>query len=147
MAQDTAQKRSTSTSAYVVSGVIGGLAGGVLFGLMMQFWGMLPMIAMLVGSEAVAVGWVVHLVISALFGAVFGVIVGMRPVGRGVLLGAGAAYGVVLWVVGALVAMPVRLGMDVFMINGLSLRSLLGHLVFGVVLAAVVALLARRRAH
>lgn len=62
------------------------------------------------------------------------------------LLAAGAAYRLVLWVVGALMAMPARLGMDLFVINEMSLRSLGGHLVFGVILGAVVALLARRSA-
>jgi hypothetical protein len=62
--------------ARVVAGVAGGLAGGVVFGILMQAWEMLPMVAMLVDSESVAVGWLVHLVISALFGAIFAVLFG-----------------------------------------------------------------------
>ena len=45
---------------------------------------------------------------------------------------------------GALVLMPARLGMDLFMINEMTLRSLMGHVVFGILLGAVVAVLARR---
>lgn len=145
MAQGTATKRTSMIStSTVVGGVLGGLTGGVVFGLMMQAFGMMPMVAMLVGSEAVAVGWVVHLVISAIFGAVYGLIAGAPPMAAGMQLAMGAAYGLVLWVVGPLLLMPARLGMDLFLINEMSLRSLMGHLVFGVILGGVVAILARR---
>lgn len=145
MAQGTAVKsRSVISTTRVVDGVIGGLAAGFVFGLMMQAFGMIPMVAMLVGSQALAVGWIVHLVNSAIFGAIYGTFAGGRSAGVGVQIAMGAGYGLVLWVVGALLLMPVRLGMDVFVINETSLRSLMGHLVFGVILGAVVALLARR---
>ncbi|MGI8948092.1 MAG: hypothetical protein ACR2FV_09010 [Ornithinimicrobium sp.] len=147
MAQGTATKSTSMISTTsVVHGVVGGLTGGVVFGLMMQAFGMIPMVAMLVGSEAVAVGWIVHLVNSAIFGAAFGLIAGARQMGLGMQLAMGAAYGLVLWVVGALLLMPARLGMDLFVINEMSVRSLMGHLVFGVILGGVVAILARRHA-
>jgi predicted lipid-binding transport protein (Tim44 family) len=41
----------------LVNGVVGGLAGGLLFGVLMQTIGMIPMVAMLVGSKSVVVGW------------------------------------------------------------------------------------------
>ncbi len=147
MAQGTATKSTSMISTTsVVHGVVGGLTGGVVFGLMMQAFGMIPMVAMLVGSEAVAVGWIVHLVNSAILGAAFGLIAGARQMGLGMQLAMGAAYGLVLWVVGALLLMPARLGMDLFVINEMSVRSLMGHLVFGVILGGVVAILARRHA-
>ncbi|MGH3810980.1 MAG: hypothetical protein ACRDUV_00800, partial [Pseudonocardiaceae bacterium] len=104
----------TVTSALpsrLVYGIAGGLAGGVVFGLLMQTMGMIPMVAMLVGTEAVAVGWLVHLAISAFIGATFGLLFGTLAarILPGALLGMG--YGVVWWVLGALVLMPAQLGM------------------------------------
>lgn len=70
-------------------GVVAGLAGGIVFGALMAMMGM---IAMMVGSESAAVGWLVHLVISAFYGALFAVTV-PTTFGVGALLGAGAVYG------------------------------------------------------
>ncbi len=128
------------------AGVAGGLVGGLAFGIMMQQMGMMPMVAALVGSTAPAVGWTVHLLISAFFGAAFGVLLGAKVTGpvSGVLLGVG--YGAVLWVVGALILMPARLGMPLFAINDMTINSLVGHLVFGLLLGAVASLVLRSRA-
>ncbi len=127
------------------AGVAGGLVGGVVFGLMMQAWGMIPMVAQLVGSSSPAVGWVVHLLISAFFGAAFGVVLG--PVVKGLISGTllGVGYGAVLWVVGPLLLMPARLGMPLFVVDDMALRSLVGHLVFGLVLGAIVGVMLRHR--
>ncbi|MDP9396743.1 MAG: hypothetical protein M3P96_02445 [Actinomycetota bacterium] len=113
---------------------------------MMQMMGMMGMIAGLVGSSSPAVGWVVHLLISAFFGAAFGALLGglVKGVGSGVLLGAG--YGVLLWVLGPLVLMPARMGMPMFMIDNMALNSLLGHVIYGLLLGAVASLMLRRRA-
>ncbi len=143
----TLADRATSTSMVqsIVRGVLGGLAGGIVFGMLMQMMGMIEMVAMLVGSEAAGVGWVVHLAISAFIGASFGVLLGSRvtSLGSGLMMGAG--YGLVWWVLGALIAMPAQLGMPLLQINDVSLKSLMGHLIFGLILGAVVAVLARRR--
>jgi uncharacterized membrane protein YagU involved in acid resistance len=130
----------------VVPGIVGGLAGGVAFGLLMQAMDMIPMVAMLVGSESVAVGWLVHLGISAVLGAGFG-LVGHRLLGgwgSGIL--GGVAYGVVIWVLGALVAMPARLDMPLLNLDTMAWRSLMGHVAYGAILGAVAVLLARRKA-
>lgn len=123
----------------------GGLAGGVVFGLMMQAWGMIPMVAALVGSTSTAVGWVVHLLISSFFGVAFAVVLG--PILKNVIGSTlvGVVYGAVLWVVGALLLMPARLGMPLFVVDDMALRSLLGHLVFGVLLGAIAGAMLRHR--
>ena len=128
------------------AGIAGGLVGGLAFGIMMQLAGMMTMVAALVGSTAPAVGWTVHLLISVFFGAAFGVLLGAKVTGpvSGVLLGVG--YGAVLWVVGALILMPARLSMPLFAINDMTINSLVGHLVFGLLLGAVVSLVLRSRA-
>jgi len=65
----TARQHGTTAQLGAAHRITGGLAGGVVFGLMMQSMDMLGMVAMLVSSESVAVGWGVHLAISAVVGA------------------------------------------------------------------------------
>jgi uncharacterized membrane protein YagU involved in acid resistance len=139
-----ADRRQVMTSR-VVSGAAGGLAGGIVFGLMMDADGMMPMIAMLVGSESAGLGWLLHIGISLFIGATFGLLVG-RWLARPVTIVAGIAWGAVWWVLGALLLMPARLGMPVLEINDVTTRSLVGHLVFGAILGVVAWLLARRAA-
>jgi uncharacterized membrane protein YagU involved in acid resistance len=128
-------------------GIVGGLAGGVGFGILMQLMDIIPMVAMLVGSESPVVGWLVHLAISAFIGASYAVLFGRwaTSVGPAVLIG--LAYGVFWWVLGALTLMPARLGMDLFAFNTMAWQSLIGHLIYGAILGAVFALLVRRTAH
>jgi len=135
---------ATGTQQGILHGVLGGLAGGLVFGLMMQALDMIGMIAMLVGSESVAGAWILHLAISAVFGAFYGAVVAPRVTGWGPGLGAGVVYGALLWVVGPLLLMPAKLGMPLFVVDTMALQSLVGHLVFGVVLAAVVVALGLR---
>ena len=78
-------------------GVAGGIAGGLMFGLLMQMMDMIPMVAMLVGSESVAVGRVVHLAISAFIGATFGLLLGSRATTLITGVGYGTAYGIIWW--------------------------------------------------
>lgn len=133
----------------IILGVAGGLVGGVIFGAMMAMQSMLPMVASLVGSEDALIGFVVHLAISAGAGLVFGLAISAvpnliaTPVAAVV---AGAVYGVIWWVGGALIAMPLMLGMGemVLAINDTAIMSLIGHLAFGVATALVVYALARR---
>ncbi|GAB3189851.1 hypothetical protein [Nesterenkonia suensis] len=128
-------------SRRAVHGSFGGLAGGVVFGVMMAMMGMLPMVGALVGVESATVGGLVHLGISLIFGVAFGVVISSARPAPLLLLGAG--YGVALWVVGALLIMPAMLGMPVLMINAMTLQSLFGHLIFGLVAAVAVWLLRR----
>lgn len=121
----------------LTAGVAGGLAGGLLFGIMMQAMGMLGMIAGLVGEDSAGVGWVVHLAISALFGLIYAVTLGRASTSWGRALVLGALYGVVWWALGALLIMPAWMGMPVFQVGQPQLQSLVGHLVYGVMLGAV----------
>lgn len=128
----------------VPAGAVGGLAGGLVFGMMMQTMGMIPMVAMLVGSESVVVGWIVHLAISAFIGVTFALLVGgraTRPVTAAVL---GLGYGAVWWVLGPLLIMPARLGMPTFTFNDMTTNSLVGHLIYGVILGLTYALVRPR---
>lgn len=124
-----------ATVSRVLHGAAAGIGGGIMFGILLGMMGMLPMIAMLVGSQSAAVGAVVHLAISAILGAGFGLVV---PVTRfWPLLGAGVVYGVAWWVLGALLLMPAALGMPVFQLGATSVQSLIGHLIYGIVTALI----------
>lgn len=135
---------TTSMATSAVRGVLGGIAGGIVFGMLMQMMGMIPMVAMMVGSESVAFGWVIHLYISAFIGASFAVLLGSRVHDAKTGLAFGVGYGIVWWVLGALIAMPARLGMPVFELNTTAMQSLMGHVIFGAILGGVVAALGRR---
>lgn len=138
----TAGKIMQTMPSQVAAGAAGGLVGGVVFGIMMQAWDMMPMVAMLVdkSTTAVGVGWVVHLAISIILGIGFAVLFGRWAGSLPVSTVLGLGYGLVWWVLGGLILMPARLGMDLFMWNTTTQRSLIGHLVYGLLLGAVYAL-------
>jgi len=138
-------RRELLSVRQVPIGVVGGIAGGVVFGLLMQAMGMIGMVGMLVGSSSVAVAWLVHLSISAVIGAGFGLVLAPRVTGLGTGLVLGAGYGLLWWVLGPLVLMPTAMGMPVLTVDAVAVQSLVGHLLFGLVLGAVVALARRRR--
>ncbi len=118
------------------NGIIGSLAGGIVFGMVMAMMGMMAMVANLVGSESVGVGWAVHLVISLIFGVAFGGILHAVDWNRIV---AGMMWGVAAWIGGGLIIMPLMLGMSVFPLGASAAWfSLLGHLMYGVVAGLVV---------
>lgn len=133
------------------AGAVAGLVAGVVFGLMMQMMSapgpdgtsmpMMVMVARVVGSSSVAVGWLYHLFNSAVIGAAFGLLLGGRirgRAGRSVLLGAG--WGILWWVLGGLILMPLFLGMPPFSplrmapMRPVAMGSLVGHLVYGALL-------------
>ncbi|WP_262364222.1 hypothetical protein [Arthrobacter echini] len=129
----------------LLAGVLGGLGGGVVFGALMFMMGMLPMIASLVGSTSVAVGFIVHLLISVLIG------LALTLLGAGLLDGTlrsallGVVYGALWWVLGPLLLMPAALRMPVLTVDGSSLASLMGHVIYGLILGLIAAGVLRRR--
>lgn len=126
-------------------GVVAGLVGGIVFGMLMAMMGMLSMIAMLVGSTSAGIGMLVHLAISAGIGALFALVV--PATGAVTLLAAGAVYGMVWWVLGPLIIMPAWLGMPLFMFDSTTWLSLMGHVIYGMVAAAVLFGLRQRAGH
>ncbi len=137
-----------------------GLVAGVVFGAMMQVMTaptpeggavpMMAMVAMVVRSDSIAVGWVYHLINSAVIAAIFGWLVAPRVTGYAAGLGWGALYGLGWWVLGGLILMPVLLGMPAFApvlmapMVPVALASLVGHLVYGVILGGGSAWLAEQ---
>lgn len=56
------------------------------------------------------------------------------------------AYGVFWWVLGALILMPLMLGMPLFVVDTMALFSLMGHLAYGLILGLVAVRVLRGRA-
>ena len=143
----------------VVAGVIGGLIAGAVFGMMMQMMTaptpdgkqipMIQMVAMVVHSDSMAVGWLYHLFNSAIIGGLFGWILGSRANTFGAGLGWGALYGLFWWVLGAQILMPLSLGMPPFAsvmmppMRMVAVGSLMGHIIFGLILGGLFVWLAR----
>lgn len=124
--------------AKAVGGLVGGLAGGIIFGAMMHMMGMLGMVAGLIGAEGTAAGWAVHLVISAGLGIGYALTVGAMDPGLGASAGFGLVYGAIWWVLGPLILMPLIMGMSAFPEIGQDqILSLVGHLVYGLILGLV----------
>ncbi|MEX2599943.1 MAG: DUF6789 family protein [Dehalococcoidia bacterium] len=138
---------------FALRGIAAGLAGGLVFGIMMQMMTapapdggrmpMMEMVAMVVESNNLAIGWLYHLFNSAVIGLIFGVVAADRLQSGKMVVGAGAVYGVVWWVLGALILMPMLLGMPIFAplrmeeMIPVAMGSLMGHLIFGVILGGV----------
>lgn len=130
----------------ITAGVIGGLVGGLVFGVLMAMTGMLPMVAALVGGSSPALGFGLHLVNSVVIGVGLTVVLGgmLTGYGRGAALG--MAYGLLWWVLGGLLLMPLMLGMPVFILNAAAWMSLMGHLVYGLILGLVAVPVLKGRA-
>ncbi|MEM9893413.1 MAG: hypothetical protein AAF962_21355 [Actinomycetota bacterium] len=129
-------------------GVIAGLVGGGLFTVVMARIGFLSTVADLVGGESVAIGVVVHLLISSVIGVVYGLLFVRRSHDAGSAIGWGVAYGVLWWLLGPLTLLPTLLGdgpqwtvaaaTDAY-------PALIGHIAYGAALGAVFFRLERRR--
>lgn len=144
----------------LTAGAVAGLIAGVVFGLMMQMMSaptpdgtsvpMMAMVAQVVGSGSLAVGWLYHLFNSALIGAIFAWLVANRGAGKGRLAALGAGYGFVWWVLGGLILMPLLLGMPAFAplrmapMFPVAMGSLVGHLIYGALLGAALGWLGSR---
>ena len=131
------------------AGIVAGSIAGVVFGVLMQMMtaptpdgGRMPMMGMVakvVRSDSIAVGRIYHLFNSAVIGAI--------TYGTG--LGWGALYGVIWWVLGGLILMPMFVGMPAFaplkMMMPVAMGSLVGHLIYGVILGLALVWLRREQ--
>ncbi|HCT76643.1 MAG TPA: hypothetical protein DGT23_08655 [Micromonosporaceae bacterium] len=142
----TTHGATATLSSRIIAGVAGGLVGGIMFGILMQMMDMIGMVAMLVNSKSIAVGWLVHLFNSALFGAIFAVVFGRWANKLVPAIGIGLVYGVIWWVLGALLIMPAWLGMNdmIFKLTTTAWQSLMGHLLYGLLLGVVYAVVRPR---
>jgi len=137
----------TTTLRSLGWGAAASLAGGLLFSLVMVATGALPRVAAIVGGSAPALGFAVHLVISALIGMSYGVLFQHESPNAGAGAAWGLLYGLVWWFLGPLTLFPILLGGTFTWTTtaaGAALPSLIGHLVYGAATAFVFLLLERR---
>jgi uncharacterized membrane protein YagU involved in acid resistance len=141
------------------AGAVAGLVAGIVFGMMMQMMnaptpdgGQMPMMAMVakvVGSTSLTVGWIYHLFNSAVIGAIFAWLFSSRAVTVGNGLSWGAVYGIVWWILGGQILMPLALGMPPFAsimmppMRMVAAGSLIGHLMYGLILGGLFPVFAR----
>ncbi|MFW5917205.1 MAG: histidine kinase [Halorubrum sp.] len=155
MATETVTPTDVSTeSGNWKAGVAGGLVGGLVFGAMMSMMtpGVLQMaIPAMYGIEgpAGAVGWAIHMSHGAIVGVAFAGIASLKPDladSIGASLGIGAGYGLLVWVALAVIVMPIWLGAVGFPgappLPNIGVESLIGHVVYGVVLGGVYSVVA-----
>lgn len=130
------------TGQHVLWGAVAGIVASLVIGIPMMAMGALEnMVAALVGSDSLVVGWAIHLAAGAVFGALFGLFVA----GTGVLrsAGYGLVYGLVVGVLFAWLAVFAILGMPITLASQAAQNDLLLHLVWGIVLGGGYAIALR----
>ncbi|MBH0320534.1 hypothetical protein [Bacillus cereus] len=123
-----------SVNKTIKTGIIGGIIGGIIFGIIMQMMGKIAMIAGMMGSSSLLSGWIIHMMISIIFGITFGLLTSVIK-NRLVLT---IVFGVGIWIVGPLVIMPIMMGMRTNLLNAFApqqLMSLGTHLFFSIIIA------------
>jgi hypothetical protein len=139
------------------AGLVGGLAFAVWATLAQRVlrpaWGLqgrdvVKDIAAIVGSDKLIVGMAVHLVISAALGVAFAVALSLSPIrcSRSRIFALGTVWGPIWWALGTLTMLPLlgHRGLPGLQaawshaLAGSTLLGLIGHLLFGVVVAAVL---------
>ena len=153
------------------AGIVAGLLAGLVYGIVMQLvtvpmpmggempmsggggmpmsgggrMPMMTMVAQVVRSDSLAVGWIFLLLMGMVMGVIFAWVLGGRAARIGGGLAWGALYGVFWWVLGTLILMPILLGMSAFapltmapMRPG-AMWSLAAYLLSGPILGAVFA--------
>jgi len=129
-------------------GSLGSIAGGIVFSAVMLSTGAFPRVAALVGGTSLAVGFGVHMIISALIGATYGIMFQYEAPNLSASLAWGLVYGAIWWFLGPLTLFPILLGGPFIWTNavaGTQLPSLTGHLLYGA--ATALAFLALERRH
>ena len=137
----------TTTLRSLGWGALASLAGGLLFSLVMVATGALPRVAALVGGSSPALGFLVHLVISALIGMSYGLLFQHEAPNAGAGIAWGLLYGLIWWFLGPLTLFPILLGGSFTWTTAAAnaaLPSLIGHLIYGAATAGVFLLLERR---
>ena len=137
---------SFSFSRALVVGGLAGVGGGWAFGKWMVQVNFYPLLASLLNSDSPNVGVTLHFIIAVTIGASFGVLFQRDVRGYGSNMGWGMAYGILWWFLGPLTILPLWLGnpLDWSFERGTALfGSLVGHIVYGLIVGLVYATLDR----
>lgn len=135
------------------AGAVGGIIGAIAFGILMsvQTPAVLEMgIPAMYGLEGGLIGWLIHVSHGAVLGIAFvALLSAANRSGLGILesTAAGLVYGLVVWLLLAVVVMPIWLSTVGFAMApafpNIELQSLVGHAIYGVVLGLAYAFLER----
>lgn len=128
-------------------GAVASVVGGLAFTIVMLWMDLLPNVAGLVGATSEVVGFIVHMVISAIIGGTYGLLFRREATTLGASLVWGLIYGFLWWVLGPLSLMPRILGQGIQWTPaavGNGFPSLVGHLAYGAATAMVFQMLAGR---
>jgi uncharacterized membrane protein YagU involved in acid resistance len=144
----TATDAATDNQPAWQRGVLGGVLGGIVFGVMVSMM-MTPVIEKAIpamyGLSGGLAGWVIHVSHGAVLGVAFAAVARDRLDSLGETVLAGAAYGIALWVLLAVLVMPVWLQTVGFggapAVPNISPKSLVGHAVYGLALGGAFAVL------
>ncbi len=161
---DVSETGVQSRFGWPIGGAVGGIAGAVVFGALMWLFDpetFSTAIPALYGAETGGtLGWLFHLVHGVVLGVVFGFLVTRGPVlgvlrtdvetdalarigGVARIAAAGFAYGLAVWTILPLIVLPVWVGtiggVAAGEFPGVAIESMLGHLLFGLVLGIVFA--------
>lgn len=145
----------------VKRGALAGLITGVLFGIVMQFMfattpagsriPMMQLIAEMAGSMSIFIGWAYHLFDCAVIGAIFGAILGSKTLSYKDGLKFGPLFGLAWWILGGLILKPFFMAMSVFApesvqpVAPLAFASLVGHVLFGLIVAGTFVAIRERK--
>lgn len=132
--------------ARITAGIVGAVIAGLVLGVMMQMMGLLTDLSGMMGMESVAVGWIIHLMMSVIFGVIYGLVALWASTKLGTNLGLGAAYGVAIWIVGPLLVMPMMLESESFGLGMDEFLMLMGHVIWGLLTGAITVAVYRRLA-
>ena len=130
----------------LIVGGIAGLVGGWAFGKWMAQVNFFPLIAGLVHSTSYGVGITLHFVFALIIGATFGLLFQRDVRGYGSSLGWGLGYGLFWWFLGPLTLLPILQGVPInwsYMHGAELFGSLVGHVVYGVLVGLIYAALDR----
>ena len=128
-------------------GAVAGLAGGLVFWPLLAHAEGLPMTAVLASGAGPGVGFAVHLIFSVFVGMSYGVLFERESPDFTAGVAWGLVYGLVWWFVGALTLFPIWMGGSftwTAAAAAAALPALIGHLVYGAVVAVVYLALERR---
>jgi uncharacterized membrane protein YagU involved in acid resistance len=140
--RDRKQQASRSLPRALVGGGLAGVVGGWAFGTWMAHVHFFPLIAGIVHSTSPGVGMTLHFAIAIVIGASFGLLFQPEIRGFGSSMGYGAAYGIVWWLVGPLTLLPglTHRSVDWTAAHAsIEFGSLVGHIVYGVIVGIVYA--------
>ena len=121
-------------------GVIPGVMAGYVF-LAYAGQGMQDMVGGMIGADGF-IGFILHVIISIVIGAIYtGLFMKYVDLGNplvNIVVG-GLIYGLIWWIIGANIVMPVVAGGDMLQLDFMG-GSFYGHIIFGHVLAFLVVL-------